>query len=289
MPPSLRPRALAAGVLSVAVLLVSGCGVEAEPGETVAKPGSPKPAEHALRLYLDKDRCDLMSSRFAEAIDPEPGRARALCDQGRKPVDMLVRRGQYTIKDAELINGDGIIRVVLKDGGIRDYTLVPGGPDEFLVDQVSTTSSAEFGEPLRLQAREAPDAEAVDARITVDSLREIPASALSEDDYKTGLDQYYLLHVRIRSRSDKDQLLGSDGFQLATKGGYAIATPREMYSDIGTPLPGLLRAGKENEGDIFFAAPSQEGIDADVRPRIVQFVYGDPGTGTKLTWTKPRR
>lgn len=271
--------------LAVAALASSGCGVEAEPIDTVAKPGDPKPAEHALRLYLNKDRCDLLSDNMADAIDPDPAKGRLLCEQGQKPLDMLVDRGQYTIKDAEVIDGNGIIRVILKDGGIRDYVLVPGGPEKFLVDSVKSTTEAEYGEPLRLQAREDPSSEPVDARITVESLRRIPRSRLSADEFTSNLDHYYLLRVKIRSRSDKDQLLGSDGFQLATKDGYPVATSREMYTDLGRPLPGVLKPGAENVGDVFFAAPSQK----QARPGMVQFVYGDQATGVTLKWTPPRR
>ncbi|MFT4034457.1 MAG: hypothetical protein QM679_02650 [Patulibacter sp.] len=282
MPSSSRSGGAVAVLLLVATTL-AGCGVEAKPQEGITKPGDPAPAVRALRLYLDDDRCDLLSDRFAEAIDPDPDRGRALCKQGRLPVDALVEPGQYMVKDAELIDGNGVIRVLLKDGGIRDYTLIPGGPERFSVDDVKTTMAAEYGEPLRLQAREAPESEPVDARITVVSLRRIARNRLSPDEYVSSLDHYYLLHVRIASRSDKAQLLGSDGFQLALANGTPIATPREMYSPLGTPLSGVLEPHQENEGDLFFAVPSQ------AKPRMVQFVYGPQLTGTTLTWTAPKR
>ncbi len=276
---SVRPRARAGASLVLLAASLGGCGVEAKPTAQVASPGDPAPAERALRLYLDDDRCDLLSNAFAESIDPDPARGRALCAKDRLPVDALVQRGQYTIKDAEIINGEGVIRVVLDDGGIRDYTLVPGGPEKFLVDRVKSTSTAMVGQPLRLQARDTPTSEPVDARITVLSLQRVPVSRLSQDEFTSSLDNYYLMRVRILSRSDKDQLLGSDGFQLATKEGYPIATPREMYTDLGTPLPGVLKPGEENVGDVFFASPRQ------AKPGMVQFVYGDQLTGVKLTWS----
>jgi hypothetical protein len=281
MPTSPSARASLGALLAVATLLVSGCGLEAKPDAKVTKPGDPAPAERALRLYLDDDRCDVMSDDFAERLDPDPDRARRLCEDGVVPVDALVQRGQYTVKDAELIDGEGIIRIVLDDGGIRDYTLVPGGPEAFQVDQVKSTTVVEYGESLRLQARESIKAEPVDAKITVESLRRVPVKALSEDEFTTGLDHYYLLRVRIRSRSDRAQLLGSDGFQLATKEGFPIAEPREMYSDIGEPLEGILKPGAVNVGDVFFASPEQ------VRPEQVRFVYGNQYVGDTLVWNRP--
>ena len=97
------------------------------------------------------------------------------------------------------------------------------------------------------------------------------------------MDNYYLLRVRMASRSDKPQLIGSDGFQLATKEGIPIATPRSMYTDLGTPLPGVLQPGKTNVGDVFFAVPRQ------VKPGMITFIYGDQDTGLKLTWTPRKR
>ncbi len=244
-----------------------------------------------MRLYLDDDRCDLMSDTFAESLDPDPDRARRLCEAGTVPVDMLVAPGQYTLEDAEVIDRKGIVRIVLKDGGIRDYTLIPGGPEGYLVDQLKTTTKAEYGESLRLQARESPKAEPVDAAITVLSLRRVPMSELSADEFASSLDRYYLLRVRIRSLSDRTQLLGSAGFQLATKEGFPIAESREMYTDLGEPLPGTLKPGAVNEGDVFFASPAapETQPNLDVKPGQVRFVYGDQYAGDTLVWTKPPR
>jgi hypothetical protein len=282
MPTTLRARVLVGGALVVASLM-GACGVEAEPDEKVSKPADPAPAVRALRLYLNDDRCDLLSDAMAEAIDPDPDRGRRLCSDGRLPVDALVSRGQYAIDDAEVIDGEGIIRITLDDGGIRDYTLIPGGPEQYLIDRVKSTATAEYGESLRLQAREDSGSEPVDARITVVSLKRIPRKDLSVDEYTSPNDNYYLLRVRIRSRSDKPQLLGSGGFQLATKEGYPIATPREMYTALGTPLPGVLQPREENVGEVFFASPEQ------VRPRMVKFVYGDQYGGQTLSWTPRKR
>ena len=174
MPLSLRAHGLMAAALATALLALGGCGLEAKPDEKVGKPGDPAPAERALRLYLDHDRCDLLSDTFAETIDPDPDQGRRLCENGQLPVDALVQPGQYVVKDAEVIDGQGIIRIELKDGGIRDYTLIPGGPEKFLVDSLKQTTTAEYGQPLRLQARQTPRAEPVDARITVISLKRIP-------------------------------------------------------------------------------------------------------------------
>lgn len=283
MPTPPRARLLLGAALAALSLAAAGCGVEAKPTEQVTAPGDPAPAKQALRLYLDNDRCDLMSDRYAESLDPDPATARKLCAKGHVPVDMLVEHGQYRIKDAELIDGNGIIRIELKDGGIRDYTLTPGGPAKFQVDSVTSTFKAEYGQPLRLQAREDIDAEPVDARIIVEAPRRVRAKDLSEDEYTTGLDHYYLLPVRITSRSDKAQLLGSDGFQLATKDGQPIATPRDLFSDLGRPLPGVLQPGDTNVGDIFFSSPAQ------VDPGMVQFIYGAQLTGDKLVWTAPKK
>ena len=83
--------------------------------------------------------------------------------------------------------------------------------------------------------------------------------------------------------------LRSGGFQLATKEGYPIATPREMYTDFGEPLPGVLKPGAENEGDVFFASPKQVRAGVPIKPGMVKFVYGDPYIGVTLTWTPPPR
>jgi hypothetical protein len=284
-------RASVLVMLGLTSFAAAGCGLEAKPEEKITKPGDPAPAERALRLYLDDDRCDLMSDDFAERLDPDPDRARSLCESGVVPVDALVSAGQYTVKDAEVIDREGIVRIILKDGGIRDYTLIPGGPEGYLVDQVKSTMTAEYGESLRLQARESPKAEPVDAAITVLSLKRVPMSKLSADEFATSLDRYYLLRVRIRSLSDRTQLLGSSGFQLATKDGFPVAEAREMYTDLGEPLPGTLKPGAVNEGDLFFASPAapETQPDLDVKPAQVRFVYGDQYAGDTLVWTKPPR
>ncbi|MEH3054627.1 MAG: hypothetical protein PGN13_11585 [Patulibacter minatonensis] len=276
-------KSLLLGAVVAAMVLVAGCGVESEVKDAGGKPGDPAPAVHALRLYLDHDRCDLLSARMLLAIDPEPGKGRKLCDAGEIPVDALVRRGQYTIKDAELIDGDGVIRVELKDGGIRDYTLVPGGPEGFLVDQLKTTTVAEYGDALRFQGREAPGAEPVDARIRVISLRRVYQSELSSDEYVNSMDHYYLLKVSLTSRSRKKQLLGSDGFQLATKDGYVVSSPRDMYTDLGRPLPGVLKPGETNTGYLFFTVPEQRAAI----PKQVRFAYGEQYVGDTLVWNQP--
>lgn len=284
-------RASVLVMLGLTSLAAAGCGLEAKPEEKITKPGDPAPAERALRLYLDDDRCDLMSDDFAESLDPDPDRARSMCEAGTVPVDALVSRGQYTVKDAEVIDRKGLVRIILKDGGIRDYTLIPGGPEGYLVDQVKSTMTAEYGESLRLQARESPKAEPVDAAITVLSLKRVPMRKLSADEFASSLDRYYLLRVRIRSLSDRTQLLGSAGFQLATKDGFPVAEAREMYTDLGEPLPGTLKPGAVNEGDLFFASPAapETQPDLDVKPAQVRFVYGDQYAGDTLVWKKPRK
>lgn len=282
MPSPRRARALLGAALVLSSLAGAGCGLEAKPVDRNTKPGDPVPAERALKLYLDEDRCDVISPHYLQSIDPDPKRALALCEKGQIPPDALVKPGEYTMKDAEVIDGNGIVRVVLEDGGIRDYTLTPGGPEQFQVDQLVATTKAEYGDPLRLQARESPTAEAVDAVITVKSLRRVLEKDLSQDEYASSMNHYYLLRVKIESRSEKEQLLGTDGFQLATKEGYPIATPQEMYTDLGRPLPGVLRPGDTNVGDVFFAVPEQ------VSPKMVKFVYGDQFVGDTLSWT-PRK
>lgn len=290
--PVLSPRGATSLVALACVSVVAaGCGLESTPEEKITKPGDPAPAERALRLYLDDDRCDLMSDDFAETLDPDPDRARRMCEAGTLPVDALVRPGEYTVKDAEVIDRKGLVRIILKDGGIRDYTLAPGGREGYRVESLKTTTTAEYGDSLRLQARESPKAEPVDAAITVLSLKRVPMSKLSEDEFASSLDRYYLLRVRIRSLSDRAQLLGSAGFQLVTKDGIPVAEPREMYTDLGEPLPGILKPMGVNEGDVFFAAPAapETQPELNVKPAQVRFVYGDQYAGDTLIWSKPPR
>lgn len=263
--------------------LLGGCGEE-EPlvGEPTGKV-DPAPAERVLRTYLADDRCDLLSDRIAETIAPDPADGRKLCGQGQMPVDMLVRPGQYEVTSREIIDGEGIFTIRLEDGGERDYVLTPGGKDGFLIDQVTTRTEAEIGEPLRLQARETPVSPPVDARITVLSIERLPASQLSEDEYVSTFDKYYRVRIRVRSRSDDPQVIGSVGFSIAQENGIKVAEPRVPFSNIGGLLPSDVPPNETVSGYLFFAVPN----DKRATPTQVIYTVGTGNIGAKLVWKKP--
>lgn len=262
--------------------LVGGCG---ESAEEVAPSGrvDPAAAEKVLRSYLDDDRCDLLSDRLAETIAPSADDGRRLCTEGQLPVDTLVSPGDYKVVDAEIIDGEGLFTIRLKDGGERDYTLIPGGPDGFQVDEVVNRTTVEIGKPLRLQARDTPVSAPVDARVTVLSLERVPASKLSPDEYVTSLDKYYKARIRVRSRSDSPIEVGSLGFTLEQENGVKVAETRVPYSNIGGLLPSIVPPNGTVSGYLFFAVPNV-GV---ATPTQVVFALGTGNIGAKLVWTKP--
>lgn len=269
-----------AGLLMLA--LVASCG-EAVDKASPTGPVDPSQAEAVLRSYLDDDRCDLLSDRLAETISPSADDGRRLCAAGQLPVDALVRPGQYTIASKEIIDGEGLFTVKLDDGGERDYVLTPGGDAGFRVDEVTTRTTAEFGEPLRLQARATPTSDPVDARVTVEGIERVPRSKLSVDEYVTSLDKYYRVRIRVRSRSEEPIVVGSLSFYLAQENGVRVAEPRPAYSDIGEALPSTVPPNATVAGYLFFAVPNAK----IATPSQVVFSLGTGETGAKLVWRKP--
>ncbi len=271
-----------AGLLLLA--LVAGCGGEPE-AVAPSGPVDPAPAERVLRSYLDDDRCDLLSDRLAKTISPSADDGRRLCGAGQLPVDALIRPGQYKVMTAEIIDGEGLFTIRLEDGGERDYTLTPGGEAGFQIDEVKSRTETELGEPLRLQAREAPGAPAVDARITVQTIERVPTSKLSEDEYVTSLDKYYKARVRVRSRSDDAISVGSLDFYLAQENGVKVADPRVPFSNIGGLLPTVVPPNQTVSGYLFFAVPNVK----IATPTQVVYSLGTGNIGAKLVWKKPEK
>jgi hypothetical protein len=282
MPARRLARSTAGAAVSI-LLLTAGCGEVAAPTTPSGKV-DPGPAERVLRAYLDDDRCDLLSDRLATSIAPNPDDGRTLCARGQEPVDMLVRRGQYEVTDAEIIDGDGLFTIKLDDGGTRDYVLKPGGDDKFQIDQVTVHTAAQYGEPLRLQARAIPQAPPVDARITVDSLERIPEKKLSDDEYVSNFSQYWKAHVTVKSRSKADEDLPVIAFLLQQKQGVTISQAQIPFSDIGGLLPSKLKPGQKVSGYVFFVVPN----DKRAKPAAVVYQYGNDDQGAKLVWTKDK-
>lgn len=278
MPARHLPRLLP--VPLAAALLLAGCGAHVEQ-QTVTKV-DPAPAERVLRDYLDNDRCDLLSDAWAERIGTTADDGRELCENGRLPVDAAVRPGQYTVTDAEIVDGEGLVTIELEDGGTRDYVLTPGGDEGFEVDRVRIHSETDVGKPLRLQSRLGADTPLVDVRITVKSLTRVPERDLSQDEYVTSLDRYYRVGVRIRNLRDEPTDVGSLGFSLAQENGFKVGEPQPSFSEIGTPLPTRVPPNGVVRGDLFFAIPN---VDI-AKPAQVWFRMGDGTSTAKLVWHK---
>ncbi|MBJ7471273.1 MAG: hypothetical protein JHD16_08215, partial [Solirubrobacteraceae bacterium] len=270
VPPALLGAALCAAVLA-------GCGkVE----QVVPTKVDAAPAERALRQYLDNDRCDLLSDAWALRIGETPAAGRELCENGRLPVDAAVRPGEYEVTDAEVIDEQGLVSIELRDGGTRDYVLVPGGDEGFLVDSVQSNTEVDVGKPLRLQARLGADTPLIDARITVRRLERIPEKDLSVDEFVTSLDRYYRVRIRIQNLRDEPADVGTLGFTLAQENGFKVGEPKPAFSQIGTPLPSTVPPNGAVKGDLFFAIPSVE----IARPAQVWFQMGEGDSGAKLVW-----
>ncbi|MDQ8043474.1 MAG: hypothetical protein AAGC46_01470 [Solirubrobacteraceae bacterium] len=273
------PRSAATAALLL-VLGLSACGEKPLPGPPTSKV-DPSTAEHALRDYLDNDRCDLLSDTMASAISPNPSDGRLACENGALPVDAYVRPGQYTITRREIIDGNGIFSIALKDGGTRDYVLTPGGPDKFQIDQVTSHTTALIGEPLRLQARLTATSPLVDARVVVDSIARIPRSTLSDDEYTSSLDKYYKAHITITSRSKTAETIGSTAFTVAEAHGVKLADSQIPFSDIGPLLPPNVDPKGTISGYVFFDVPNVKAA----KPGQIVLTYGSGDTGAKLVWT----
>lgn len=281
MPARHLPRSLPATLAAaLGVLAIAGCGADVV--ETTPEKIDPAPAEAALRQYLDNDRCDLLSDAWLERIGTTVDDGRELCANGQLPVDAAVRPGEYEVTDAEIIGDEGLVTIELEDGGTRDYVLVPGGEDGFLVDHVRTHTETDIGKPLRLQSRLGADTPIVDARITVRSLTRVPESRLSQDEYVTSLDRYYRVRVRIENLRDEPAEIGSLGFSLAQENGFKVGEPQPLFSQIGTPLPTEIPPNGAVKGDLFFAIPN---VDL-ARPAQVWFRMGTGTSAVKLVWHK---
>jgi hypothetical protein len=195
---------------------------------------------------------------------------------------MLVRRGQYTITDREIIDDEGLFTIKLDDGGTRDYVLKRGGDDGFQVDQVRVHTAAQFGQPLRLQARVIPQAPPVDARMTVESLERIPARKLSDDEYVSNFSQYWKAHVEVTSLAKTDEDLPVIAFLLQQKQGATVSQAQIPFSNIGGLLPSKIKPGETVSGYVFFVIPD----DKRAKPAAVVYAYGTGDQGAKLVWTK---
>ncbi len=273
LPPALLSAALGAVVLA-------GCGAELE--STTPEKVDATPAEEVLRQYLDNDRCDLLSDAWLARIGETADEGRELCENGRLPVDAAVRPGEYEVTSREVIDGEGLVSIELKDGGTRDYVLVPGGSEKFLVDSVEKHTEADVGEPLRLQARAGAETELTDARITVRRLERVPEKDLSIDEYVTSLNRYYRVRVRVQNLRDEPTEIGSLGFTLAQVNGFKVGEPQPAFSQIGSPLPTQVPPNGVVKGDLFFAIPNAE----IAKPAQVWFQMGQGDSGAKLVWHK---
>lgn len=265
---------------AVGVSLIAGCGANVV--ETTPKKLDAAPAERVLRDYLDNDRCDLLSDAWAARIGTSAAAGRELCENGRLPVDAAVRPGEYEVTSKEIIDGQGLVSIELRDGGTRDYVLVPGGDEGFLVDSVEKHTETEVGKPLRLQARLGAGTDLIDARITVRKLERVPEKDLSEDEYVTSLNRYYRVRVRIQNLRDEPVEVGSLGFSLAQENGFKVGEPQPAFSQIGSPLPTRVPPNGSVKGDLFFAIPNA----AIAKPAQVWFEMGEGDSSAKLIWHK---
>ena len=272
------PSALLGAALAASVL--AGCGANVV--ETTPEKVDAAPAERVLRQYLDNDRCDLLSDNWALRIGTTADEGRELCANGQLPVDAAVRPGEYEVTDAEVIDGQGLVSIELKDGGTRDYVLIPGGDEGYEVDSVKKHTETDVGKPLRLQARLGADTPLVDVRITVRTLERVPEKDLSVDEYVTSLNQYYRVRVRIKNLRDEPTDVGSLGFSLAQENGFQVGEPQPAFSQIGSPLPTRVPPSGSVKGDLFFAIPS---VDI-AKPAQVWFQMGEGDSGAKLIWHK---
>lgn len=279
MPARHLPRTLPALLASaVAAAALAGCGAEVT--QTTPEKVDPAPAVAVLRDYLDNDRCDLLSDAWLGRIGTSADAGRELCENGQLPVDAAVRPGQYEVTAAEIVGDEGLVTIELKDGGTRDYVLVPGGDDGFLVDTVRTHTETDIGKPLRLTSRLGAETPLVDARITVRNLTRVPESKLSQDEYVTSLDRYYRVRVRVENLRDEPVEVGSLGFSLAQENGFKVGEPQPSFSQIGTPLPTRVPPNAAVKGDLFFAIPNAR----IAKPAQVWFRMGTGTSAVKLVW-----
>ncbi len=272
------PSALLCAALLAAVL--AGCGAKVV--ETAPTKVDAAPAERVLRQYLDNDRCDLLSDTWAARIGTSAAEGRELCENGRLPVDAAVRPGEYEVTDAEIIDEQGLVSIKLRDGGTRDYVLIPGGDEGFQVDSVEKQTETDVGKPLRLQARLGADTPLVDVRMTVRKLERVREKDLSEDEFITSLNHYYRVRVRIQNLREEPAEVGSLGFSLAQENGFQVGEPQPAFSQIGSPLPTQVPPNGSVKGDLFFAIPSV----SIARPAQVWFQMGQGDTGAKLIWLR---
>lgn len=122
-------------LIGVALLAV-GCGSASSDGEknrsASASAASTPPAveqakvERAVRQWVDKDDCSMMSDRYAAEGVGSAAEGQRQCELATQANPGL-QAGQYSISRVSVTDQSAEVRLALKPAGYRTYTLVRGG------------------------------------------------------------------------------------------------------------------------------------------------------------------
>src|SRR5688572_19374915 len=85
----------------VAVLTLAGCGSD-DKSSGVDSDQAPK-VEEALQAWLDDNRCDLMSDRWAAEGYTDADEGRADCEEQNEAGDVGIEAGEYAVADVKTI------------------------------------------------------------------------------------------------------------------------------------------------------------------------------------------
>jgi hypothetical protein len=263
---------VAATALSTCVLL-SACGGDTQP----SSPPDERPAvEAAARAWIDGDRCDLLSDRYAKEGFETVAAGRGACEEEKDPG---IRRGQYDVVGVTSRGSVASATLRLKDGGERTYRLVKGGSMGWQIDGREERFRARIGQPLRvMQQFEIDGRESfVDARVTVGSVRVLRRlrDRYQDQAIRTPGQKFVRARVTVKSVATKRftflvndfSVVDSRG-QTATEAGTATFTP--YLRGTGTPS---LAPGETIRGYVSFQLP--------IKSAVKEIRFGGGSTATE--------
>lgn len=262
------------------VLSACGSGEEAKPGSTKAAVDSGRTqAERAVRRWVDKNDCSLMSDRYAaEGV----ASARAGRDACRRNKYRGLQAADYVFDEFRM-GGDGKARAILelKQGGKRIYYLVRGGKQGWQIDGRDDKFEGGVGAQYIYLAPVPVLGHTVAARALI---RLVAADTATRGLRTPAAPGRTFIRARFRLEN-----LGDESFALPAKGFVAVDQKGRRYGASTGAYDDPLTRGKRIRLARGKVVSGFVGFDVPDDATITELRFDPPTSGGPFVWTLQKR